>query len=143
MEEANRRQSPKAVGLPTVRMNPNTAPGVSGERVAHWQACLNAPDQATRQRFRRVVDRITVLYATGQLPDSFQWLYNTKVIFLDKATQQKNEAFEAEDWIVSDGIRVSRTIQGQVKRQVGNLTEEKKADLEQDISRLAANMNTG
>ena len=130
MEEANRQQSPKTVGLPTVRMNPNTAPGVSGERVAHWQACLNAPDQATRQRFRRVVDRITVLYATGQLPDSFQWLYNTKVIFLDKATQQKNEAFEAEDWIVSDGIRVPKQLTGQVNGAAGQLSPQEKEALQ-------------
>eukprot|EP00973_Karenia_brevis_P060931 8473136-Karenia_brevis.AAC.1 len=86
-------------GMPCPRIAPHSAPGRSGERPEHLEACLATKSDGSRRRFRGALDKLTIGWATGTLPKSARWLMDTAVMFLKKDKELKVEDFDEDEWL--------------------------------------------
>jgi len=106
-EEAKRamRQAGRSAGsppkLPWVRLPPLSAPGPSGERPEHLEDILNSTHTSAKRKLLRALDKLTVRWATGSLPDTCRWLLNTRVMFLRKDREPVDNDFDDVDWLTT------------------------------------------
>ena len=77
--------------LPHVKLASITAPGPSGERQQHLDAIIAFAGAGQGTRMFRVLDVLTVKWATGDLPGECRFLLHTQLMFLKKEkNRQRN-----------------------------------------------------
>eukprot|EP00973_Karenia_brevis_P018717 2566677-Karenia_brevis.AAC.1 len=75
-----------------------SAPGPSGERAEHLEACLRCRHFGARRRIYRALDVLTVRTARGVLPRGVRWLLNTQLTYLQKGSEEDSRDEDIE-WL--------------------------------------------
>ena len=87
--------------LPHVKLSPMSAPGPSGERHEHLDSVVSFAGAGQRRRLFRGLDILTILWATGGLPEECRFLLNTQLTFLKKKKDPTTKQFDDDEWIRS------------------------------------------
>ena len=76
---------------------PRVVPGPTGERQAHLDAVISFAGAGQRRRLLRVLDILTVKWATRSLPDKFRFLLNTQLMSLKKEKDPTTKMFDDDE----------------------------------------------
>ncbi len=75
--------------LTGVRFGPESAPGPSGRRPEHLQAMLTCRRRRSLNRLLRALHSMEKLALEGNLPDCWQWILGTRLVFIGKKNSTK------------------------------------------------------
>ena len=87
--------------LPHVKLPPVRAAGPTGERQEHLDAVVSFAGAGQRRRLFRELDILTIMWATGDLPEECRFLLNTQMMFLKKEKDTTSKQFGGDEWIRS------------------------------------------
>ena len=87
--------------LPHVKLAPRSAPGPSSERREHLDTTIAFAGARQRRRRLRVLDALTVKWATGDLPEECRFLLDTQLMLLKTGKEPTTKMFDDDEWIRS------------------------------------------
>eukprot|EP00971_Amphidinium_carterae_P263010 5218179-Amphidinium_carterae.1 len=61
--------------------------------------CLEVASFAIRRRFHRALDKLTALWATGNLPPTCAWMLDTQLLWLQKGSDLANRWNDDDAWL--------------------------------------------
>ena len=86
---------------PHVKLSPMSVLVPTGERQEHLDAVVSFAAAGQRRRLFRVLDILTVKWATGDLPEECHFLLNTQLMCLKKEKDPTSKQFDDDEWIRS------------------------------------------
>ena len=75
-----------------------SAPGPTGKRQEHLDAIVSFAGASQRRRLFRELDNLTIMWATGDLPEECRFLLNTQLMFLKKEKDPTSKQFDDDEW---------------------------------------------
>ena len=78
-----------------------SAPGPTGERQEPLDAIITFAGAGQRRRLFRVLDILTVKWATGDIPEECRFLLDMQLMFLKKEKDPTNKLFDDDERIRS------------------------------------------
>ena len=98
MRDACKQRSGFA-SLPVVKIPPKCATGPSGERQEHIDDIVKFAGISVRKRLFCALDKLTIQWSRGGLPDTCRWLLNTQALFLIKQCEPECKQFDDIEWL--------------------------------------------
>ena len=77
------------------------APGPTGKQQEHLDAIVSFARAGQRRRLFRVLDILTLKWATRHLPEECRFLLNTQLMFLKKEKDPTSRQFDDDEWVRS------------------------------------------
>ena len=87
--------------LPHVKLAPISAPGPRCEREEHLDAIIAFAGAGQQRRPFRILDILTVRWATGDFSEECRFLLNTQLMCLKKEKDPATKMFDDDEWIRS------------------------------------------